>query len=111
MVKGHRIKSKVSVADFVENVGFYEKESIKCSPHAFFRLSEKQRKIFTCEELESFITEKIPIFVGIQYNGFFAVFYKYKKKKILRIILEINPQKIEIITFYFVEKHQIPKIK
>lgn len=52
-----------------------------------------------------------PFLVGIQENGNYAVFYKYKKNKFLRIIIDIREiRKVNIVTFYFIEEWQIPKI-
>ena len=68
----------------------YSKDRIKCTDHTFFRLNEKQRKIFNCETVKEYLFYETPILVGIQENGNYAIFYKYKKKKFLRIILDID---------------------
>ena len=47
--------------------------------------------------------------VGIQYNKNFAVFYEYSKKEALRIILDVKINQIEVVTFYIINKNQIPK--
>jgi len=75
----------------------------------FFRLSEKQRKIFACEQLREIITTKRPFLVGIQYNKNYAVFYKYENKT-LKLIVNFGDRKVKIVTFYFIEEWQIPKI-
>ena len=103
-----KIKEKVDVNEFIELIKKYPPEKIKCTEHTFFRLSEKQRKIFTCEELRKILKNKKPFLVGIQRNDNHAAFYNYQNKN-LKIILRING-KINIVTFYFVEEWQIPKI-
>jgi len=77
-------------------------------PH-FFRLSEKQRQIYTCEELRRILTEEKPFLVGFQYKGNYAVFYKYESKN-LKMIVDLQNRKVKIVTFYFIEEWQIPKI-
>ncbi len=111
MVKGHRIERKIRVNKFLETIKNYSKENIICTKHTFFRLSEEQRKIFKCNDIKDYLLEKDPYFVGIQYNGCYAVFYKYEKKDFIRIILDIKPNKIEVITFYVIDLSQVPKIK
>lgn len=104
-IQGHRIKEKISVERFFEIIKEHEK--IECSNHAFFRLSEGQRKVFICKELIKYLTCEKPVLVGLQHNGNYAAFYNYGID-ILRIIINILPNKIEIITFYIIEK--VPKI-
>ena len=54
------------------------------------------------QELSAFL-------VGIQENENYSVFYRYKNK-IYRIILGIDSRKINIVTFYFIDERQVPKI-
>ena len=49
--------------------------------------------------------------VGIQYNGCYAVFYKYEKQRFIKIIIDIKTDKIYVVTFYVIEKNQLPVIK
>ena len=110
MVKGHRIEKKVEVEAFLDIIQNYTKDQINTTDHTFFRLSEKQRKIFKDEVLKEYLLAKTPILVGIQFNGNYAVFYDYSKNEVLRLMLEIQPNKIEIVTFYLPDKTQVPKL-
>jgi len=107
--EGNKIKKKVEVKEFLKFLKEYESEQIECTHHTFFRLSEKQRKIYTCKELRKILTQEVPFLVGFQYNENYAVFYKYKGKN-LKMIVAFNDRKIKIVTFYFIEEWQIPKI-
>lgn len=109
MFNDTRIKEKIDTEKFVKQIRTYDEEKIECTSHTFFRLSQKQRKIFTCEELKKILMDEKPFLVGIQYNGNYAVFYKYENKN-LKIILNINKRKVNIVTFYFIGQWQIPKI-
>ena len=111
MVKGHRIKRKVKISDFLDLINNYSRENINCTEHTFFRLSEKQRKIFKCDSIEDYLLEKTPHLIGIQYNGCYAVFYKHKNKNFIRIIADIKISKIEVVTFYIIDQSQLPIIK
>jgi len=104
-----RIKKKVEVGRFIGFIKEYESEQIECTPHTFFRLSGKQRKIYTYEELRKILTQETPFLVGFQYNENYAVFYRYKNKN-LKMILALRGGKVKIVTFYFIEEWQIPKI-
>jgi len=109
MFNNTEIEKKIGVRKFIKLVQSYSLEQIECTDHVFFRLSQKQKKIFTCNELKKVLLNKKPFIAGIQYNNNYAVFYKYKNKN-LKIILKIDKQKIHIVTFYFIEEWQIPKI-
>lgn len=109
MAESTRIKKKVDIPVFLEFIKDYDYADIECTPHTFFRLSEKQRKIYTPEELKRILMQEKPFLAGIQFNENYAVFYKYKDKN-LKIILNLNDRKIKIVTFYFIQEWQIPKI-
>lgn len=109
MLNSTKIKEKIDVRDFSEIIHKYKRENIECTAHTFFRLSQKQRKIFICEELRKILTTQQPFLVGLQYNNNYAVFYNHKGKT-LKIILSILNRKINVVTFYFIKKWQIPKI-
>jgi len=47
--------------------------------------------------------------VGFQYNENYAAFYKYKNKN-LKMIIDFGNTKVKIVTFYFIQEWQIPKI-
>lgn len=104
-----KIKKKIEVDDFVRTIKKYKIEEIECTIHTFMRLSQKQRKIFTCDELKEILMKDTPFLVGIQYNDNYAVFYKHNNKN-LRIMLVIEPRKVKIVTFYYILEWQIPKI-
>ena len=110
MVKGHRIEKKVEIQTFLDTIKNYTKDQINTTNHTFFRLDEKQRKIFKDEVLKDHLLTKIPILVGIQFNGNYAVFYDYSKNEVLRLMLDIQPSKIEIVTFYLPDKTQVPRL-
>ena len=111
VVTGHRIESKIEVKEFLDLLESYSKDKIECTKHTFFRLSEKQRKIFKSEGILKYLLEQKPILVGIQRNGAYAVFYDYNENDVIRIVLDIKPNKIEVVTFYIIDKKQVPIIK
>jgi len=111
MITGNKIVKKIEINDFLNKIKQYSKEQIECTSHALFRLNEKQRKIFTSETLKRHLIHQEPFLVGIQDNSNYAVFYKFKKNKFLKMIINIQDfQKLNIVTFYFIEQNQIPKI-
>ena len=104
----HRVVKRVDSEKLFKTIKEYNRNNIECTDHTLFRLSEKQRKIFTCEELKKILLNKEPFLAGIQENGNYALFYK-QENKTFKIILNID-RKIKIVTFYFIEEWQIPKI-
>jgi len=108
MVKGHRIERAIETEEFLELMKTYINESIECTHHTFFRLNNKQRKIFKCQKIRDLLIHEIPPLVGVQYNGCYAVFYRHMKR-FIRMILNIDPKKIEVVTFYIVD--QLPRLK
>ena len=82
MVEETKIQKKVEIKEFIKFIKKYKKEQIECTSHTFFRLSEKQRKIYTCEELTKILKQTKPFFVGFQYNQNYAAFYKYKSRNL-----------------------------
>ncbi len=104
-----KIKKKVDVKEFLNFIKDYKKEEVQCTEHTFFRLSEKQRKIYTCNELREILIKEKPFLVGSQYNKNYAVFYKYQNKN-FKLIINLGNRKVKIVTFYFIEEWQIPKI-
>lgn len=109
MLESTKITKKIDVEKLFKTIKKFSKENIECTKHTFFRLSEKQRKIFTCKELREILLNKRPFLAGIQHNGNHAIFYKYQNKN-LKIVVNINSRKIKIVTFYFIQEWQIPKI-
>ena len=110
MAKGHMIEKKIEVKTFLETIKNYNQEQIVTTQHTFFRLNEEERKIFKESVLKAYLTANIPILVGIQFNGNYAVFYDYSKNEVLRLMLDIQPNKIEIVTFYLPDKTQVPRL-
>lgn len=110
-MNSHKIKELVDTREFVESIRNYNPEDVICTKHTFFRLSEKQKERFTCETIREYLFEAIPVLVGIQYNGCYAVFYKYIEQRIIRIIIDIKLDKIYVVTFYVIERSQMPVIK
>ena len=109
MLSKTRIRKKVDNKDFMVRMKCYAPESIICSVHTFFRLSEKQREVFTCESIREYLREKVPSLAGEQYNGNCAAFYKLKNKRFIRIIVDIKPNGVNVVTFYVIEKLPVMK--
>ncbi|MBI4117031.1 hypothetical protein HY449_04785 [Candidatus Pacearchaeota archaeon] len=109
MFEETKIEKRVEIEEFIKFIKEYKEEQIECTSHTFFRLSEKQRKIYTCDELKKILTQEKPFLVGFQYNKNYAVFYKHQNKN-LKLIVGIGDRKVKIVTFYFIEEWQIPKI-
>ena len=109
MLDPNKIKRKIPVNDFISIIRKYPPENIEDSGHAFKRLSQKQRELFTIEEIREILLKDRPFLVGIQENENHAVFYKYQGKN-LRMIIKLESQKVKIVTFYNVLEWQIPKI-
>jgi len=104
-----RIAKKIKISEFINILKDYKREDILCTPHIFFRFSEKQKEIFNCDTLKDIILEDSLFLVGIQYNERYALFYRYEDK-ILKVILNLENRKVKIVTFYFIQEWQIPKI-
>ncbi len=109
MVFGHKIKKKIGVNTFLDMIQELEEKDIETAPHSFFRFSEKQREIYNRTFIIGLLMNKTPFLAGIQNNDLWALFYKHKKE-IWRIIADIQIDKIYIVTFYKINREQIPKI-
>lgn len=110
MVSGHRIEKKIPVEEFLETLTNYNREDIFCTKHTFFRLSEEQRNVFKCDTIRDFLLGQTPKLVGVQFNQLYAVFYPHKKGEFIRIVLDIHPRKIEVVTFYILDPTQLPRL-
>lgn len=109
-IRGHWIEKKLSIEEVSVLLSNYDKKDIYCTNHTFFRLNEKQRKVFKCQDIIDYLVHETPIFVGIQYNGNHALFYKDKNEsRIIRIMVDILPTKIDVVTFYIINENQIPR--
>lgn len=109
MPTGHRIREYVDVEKFREKIKHYPAENIQCTLHTFFRLGDKQRESFTRETLKRLLLEDTPVLVGVQNNGIYAVFYKHKKQSFIRIMVAFKPNRADIVTFYIINKEQLPR--
>ena len=109
MLDPNKIKKKVPVNDFIGLIRKYNPSNIEDSGHAFKRLSQKQREIFSIEEIRNILLKDKPFLVGIQENGNHAAFYKHQGKN-LRMILKFEATKVKIVAFYYILEWQIPKI-
>ncbi len=106
---GNKIIEKVEVEKFLALIAKYPQHQIECTGHAFFRLNEEQRQIYTEKEICRVIMQEKPFLVGLQSNSNHAVFYKYQGK-ILKILVAIETRKVNIVTFYFINGWQVPKL-
>ncbi len=111
IVLGHRIAKTVDIPEFKEMLKNYRREDVICTKHTFFRLSERQRKLLTCEKLKGYIFDSEPVIIGVQHNGCYSAFYKHEKQRFLRIILDIRAHEVHVVTFYVIERNQLPVIK
>ena len=68
MFDPNKIKKKIPVNDFIALIRKYLPENIEDSGHTFKRLSQKQRELFTIEELSDILLKDKPFLVGIQEN-------------------------------------------
>ena len=100
----------MKINDFLDYVKNYDNDSIECTKHTFFRFSDKQiNDWMNCEKVKTYIKGNIPLFIGEQNNGCYAVFYQFEQKKAIKIIVDVKPEKIKIVTLYVVDKKSIPK--
>ena len=109
MIDLNKIKRKIPINDFVALIRKYSPENIEDSGHAFKRLSQRQRELFTIEEVRKILLKDKPFLVGIQENDNYAVFYKHQGKN-LRMIIKLESQKVKIVTFYNILEWRVPKI-
>ena len=109
MIDGYQIKEKMSIKTFLEKFNSYSPEDLDITPHAFFRLSQKQRKLYKEEDLINTIYSIRPVEVAIHKDGRYVVIYPFKGK-LLKVIFEIFPSKIYIVTFYILNKKQEEEI-
>ncbi len=107
MINGHKIEMKIEENEFLDLI--QDKEDINISNHALFRYKKEDKKIYQ-DMVEDFIKNKKPFLVGLQYNQKYAVFYKYEKNDIFKVIIDIRPNSINIVTFYIIDSKQIPRI-
>ncbi len=111
MFDEHKLKEKLKVSTFLRKIKEYGYDNIESTAHTFFRLSQKQRKIYTEEVLKNIIFNEKPIEVGIQNNDNYVPIYIWKENKILKIVLGLLTNKVYIVTFYILNKEQEANIK
>lgn len=109
-IKGHKIEKKMPIETFMDIVSAYKEGEIVCTEHTFFRLGEQQRKLFKCGELKQYLMHEMPLLAGLQFNRKYAVFYRHEEKNALKMILDILPARIMIVTFYIISMEQVPKL-
>ena len=110
MIWEHYKNGKISIKEFLFKLETF-RNNIEITAHTFFRLSEKQRKIYTELILKDFLLNKRPLEVWQQKNENLAVFYDYEKNKVLKIILRFSFDKIYIVTFYILNKGQLEEFE
>ncbi|MBS3053846.1 MAG: hypothetical protein J4469_05080 [Candidatus Aenigmarchaeota archaeon] len=110
MIIGTMIKKKLDEESFYQKLRNYTRDKIECTPHSFFRFSEEQRKRFNCDFARDILLNRKPILAGLQYNGNYALFYDFEDNKLLRIMIIFISGRIRVLTFYTIEKHQLPKL-
>ena len=101
-----RIIKIVTYLEYKELISQYRNKII-INPHAYFHLNEAQRNIFKEEVLINILEKETPSLIGIQQNERYAALFR-RKNGYLRIIFQVYPNNIEIITFYITET--LPKI-
>jgi len=107
MKRSYRIEKFEDVAVFRERMKNFDPNTIECTEHTFFRLSEGQRKIFRCDDLKSVLLNDIPLRIGIQYDRKYAIYYNYQGR-VLKMLLSLSPNKIRIVTFWLINRNQLP---
>ncbi|HLD55113.1 MAG TPA: hypothetical protein VJB35_02520 [Candidatus Nanoarchaeia archaeon] len=105
MINEHKSNGKIRIDVFFKKVKAYTAKNIEFTFHSNFRLSEKQRKIYTQEEIVRIIFNLKPKEIIKQKNGNLAVIYNYKNKY-LKILLDLTINKIYIVTFFFLNIKQ-----
>ena len=81
MIGGNRIRERVDAAEFMERLRAYGRDNVYCTDHTFFRLSQKQRALFTCDSIRDILFGSPPVLVGLQNNGCYTAFYKNKSNQ------------------------------
>lgn len=111
MLDEHKKVGKISKKSFLDAIRKLSEDDIEITSHTFFRLSEKQRKIYEGDKLKKIIFNQDPLEIIEQQNGNLAVLYPYENNKILKILLKMNRKSIYIVTFYILNKQQMDEFK
>ena len=96
-----RIIKKFNLTDYDELILKY-KYNIIVNPHAYFRISESQRKVYKDADLISILVAEKPVLFGVQQNGRHTALFS-RKEGYFRVAFNINETNIEIVTFYNVD--------
>lgn len=107
MVKMHRIERVIQVEDFLKIIEHIGEEQITTTGHTFLLLEEGERNVFKERVIKEFIRTKVPVLVGVQRNGLYAVFYR-NEKELLKLVMDIRPDRIQVVTFH-TEDH-LPRV-
>ena len=107
MAQGHKIEREVDIKDYLSMIKGRHELSITTTNHTFFRLNERQRKIFKESSIKDILLRQVPLMVGIQYNRNYAAFYRLNGG-IMRFILDIASHEIKVVAFYVIE--ELPRI-
>ncbi|MEK6873561.1 MAG: hypothetical protein AABW91_01855 [Nanoarchaeota archaeon] len=109
MESEHKIVDKVKISLYIKKLKEYGYDNIEATEHTFFRLSQKQRKIYTENVLKDIIWNNEIFEVGIQSNGNYSIIYRCKfsdKNRKGKIILDFSTNKVYIVTFYILSEVQ-----
>jgi hypothetical protein len=99
------IKEKLKVTSFLKKIEKFNENNLIITPHAMFRLNEKQRKIYQDTILKKILFTEKPLEVGVQFNGCLALIYNYGLS-ILKMVVDLKIDKLYIVTFYILNKEQ-----
>ena len=61
--------------------------------------------------LGDILLHQVPVLVGLQHNGCHAAFYEHKKPRIIRIMVDMKADRLEVVTFYMIDERQMPVMK
>jgi hypothetical protein len=96
----------MSIKKFTQMVEGYTEKKIETTAHTFFRINQKQRKVYNDTTLKEYILKRKPIEVIEQENNNLAILYNFEEtKKILKVVIRPT-DKIYIVTFYILNRGQ-----
>ncbi len=110
MRKGSKIERWIAIEEFMNLIEDKTEDQIYMTDHVFSHIEKRQRKIFKDATIKHLIKSKLPILVGIQKNGLYAAFYGYGKD-LVRLILDMQPGEIRLVTFVITRYDKIPRLK
>ena len=83
-------------------------KNVKASPHAFFHLSIKQRKVFNEDELINMVNKENSRKTYLQENGRYVAYYR-RKDGYRKVIVELEGEKATIVSF--MDTPELPRIE